>query len=281
VETVGLIAAPLTVITALMFWIGWMRTVEIFEHFGIHVRLVDLSNQDYVQRSVDGLFIPLVALLALGIVGNWTNAVIRDRVVRRRRRRVVFIMAVSLLVVGIPALLLGVLGLAVPLMLSGWALLFSPLLLGAGVLTVIYSRWLWRCRRGMQSARFVLVPWSRVELTLVSLLLVLCAFWAATEYARAVGRGEGARFAAQVAQNPGVIVYSEQRLYLDGPNVNEEILPEQPPSKFRYKYSGLRLFAESKDRLFLLPSVWTADTRTFMVTNGPEIRVDFIPVSRG
>jgi hypothetical protein len=95
-----------------------------------------------------------------------------------------------------------------------------------------------------------------------------------------VGRGEAESFAAGIARNPGVTVYSEQRLYLEGPSVREELLPEQPPSKFRYKYSGLRLFAESKDRLFLVPPVWNAEARTSVVTLGPDIRVDLVPAPR-
>lgn len=276
-ENIGLVAAPLTVITALMFWIGWIRTDAVFAHFGLHSRLVELSNQDYIQRSVDGLFDPLAALIGATLLGYWVNVAVRDRLVRGRRRRIVIGLTATALLFGSVAFVSGLFTLSAPDNPPTLAALLSPLLLGVGLVLLVYGQWLLRCARRMRSDQFRPVPWSKVELTLVSLLVVLCAFWAATGYARAVGRGEAERFAAEISQNPGVVLYTDQRLFLIGPDVHEETLPQQPPSQFHYRYSGLRLFSESKDRLFLVPATWSTGATTFMVPTGPGLRVDFLP----
>ena len=102
-------------------------------------------------------------------------------------------------------------------------------------------------------------------------------FWAASEFAAAVGRGGAERFASGAGGRPDVVLYSAQRLFLNAPGVIEEPLPEQPEAAYRYKYRGLRLLSESKNRLFLLPAVWTPGTVTFMIDYGPGMRIEFIP----
>src|SRR4051794_7830588 len=91
VQRIGLVAAPLTLITALLFYIGWVRTDQVYEHFGVDLSLVGLSNQDYILRSVDGIYIPLGVVLVLALTGLRLHGLMRRSVVQARRQRAVSI----------------------------------------------------------------------------------------------------------------------------------------------------------------------------------------------
>jgi hypothetical protein len=279
VQRIGLVAAPLTLITALLFYIGWARTDQVYEYFGVDLSLVGLSNQDYILRSVEGIYIPLGIILVLAFCGLLLHSFIRRFFVQARRRRAVLILGWILLSLGASAFLVGAIAVARPTAIPVYTL-FVPLLLGLGIVALYYGRWLLRCFLGMRAQRPSFPARSPVELTLVSLLLVLSMFWAASEFAAAVGRGGAASFASGAGGRPDVVIYSAQRLFLNAPGVIEEPLPEQSEAAYRYKYSGLRLLSESKNRLFLLPAVWTPGTITFMIDYGPGMRIEFVSRAR-
>jgi hypothetical protein len=113
-----------------------------------------------------------------------------------------------------------------------------------------------------------------VELTLVSLLLILCLFWATSEYVAATARGRALYFAAGLAREPSVVIYSDKRLFLAGPGILEEPLPDQPTAAYRYRYSGMRLLVESQGRYFLLPAGWRPGTATLMLDQGTGMRIE-------
>ena len=256
VQRIGLVAAPLTLITALLFYIGWVRTDQVYEYFGVDLSIVALSNQDYVLRSIDGIYIPLGVILLLAFCGLLLHRFIRNFLVQARRRRAVLILGWILLLLGALAFLAGALNVARPGALPIYTL-FVPLLLAVGIISLYYGQWLLRCLVGMKLQRPTLPARSPVELTLVSLLLVLSMFWAASEFAEAVGRGRAVSFASATGGRPVLLSIARSACFWMAPGVTEEPLPEQPASAYRYKYSGLRLLSESKNRLFLLPPVWT------------------------
>src|SRR5215212_5734140 len=86
VQRIGLVAAPLTLITALLFYIGWARTDQVYEYFGVDLSFVALSNEDYVLRSIDGIYIPLGVILVLAFCGLLLHRFIRNFLVQARRR---------------------------------------------------------------------------------------------------------------------------------------------------------------------------------------------------
>jgi hypothetical protein len=105
------------------------------------------------------------------------------------------------------------------------------------------------------------------------MLVVLSLFWAATDYARAYGRGRAVAYARDLAVRPGVVAYSAERLFLQGPGVREAALPAGQHAS--YRYSGLRLLTETNGRLFLLPAGWTTTNGTAIVLAGDKLRVEF------
>ena len=82
---------------------------------------------------------------------------------------------------------------------------------------------MWLRRREVLGDRDPTQPgWAgTVSLVLVVLLVVVSLFWATTNYAREYGRGRADQYARQLAVRPGVIVYSADRLFLNGPGVVE------------------------------------------------------------
>jgi hypothetical protein len=77
-----------------------------------------------------------------------------------------------------------------------------------------------------------------------------------------------------------VILYSVQPLGLDGPGVDYTSLPADP-SRFRFRYSGLKLLVRSGGKYFLVPAGWSSRSGapTFAIPDGDDIRVEFQPGS--
>jgi hypothetical protein len=276
-RAIGLVVAPITLITALLFYVGWVRTFSFFRLFGVNVQLLRYSNQDFMLRSVDSIFHPLGITFALCLLGWWAHAVVRWCIRNRGTQK-------ALRAAGLTLVALGALGVGVGLLtvISPAALLVptlvTPLLLGLGIVLVAYGHWLLRCLPGLQDPTRRRLPerGSPVELTLLSLLLVLCLFWATSEYVAATARGRAQYFAAGLAREPAVVIYSEKRLFLTGPGVYEESLPDQPNAAYRYRYSGLRLLVESQGRYFLLPAGWRPGAATLMLDHGAGMRIELM-----
>src|SRR5262245_23267863 len=60
--------APLTVATALLFYFGWVRTSVEATTLGVNDTIFGYSTQDYVMRSIDALFLPVLVASGLAIV---------------------------------------------------------------------------------------------------------------------------------------------------------------------------------------------------------------------
>ena len=58
---------PITVISALLFYFGYVSSRAQYEYFGIDVDTIGLSTQDYVMRSPQSLLVPLLALVVIGL----------------------------------------------------------------------------------------------------------------------------------------------------------------------------------------------------------------------
>jgi hypothetical protein len=101
--------------------------------------------------------------------------------------------------------------------------------------------------------------------------VVISLFWAASEYARALGRGRSALLEATLPYRPGVTVFSTQPLHLEGAGVDAT-----PVEGSQYRYDGLRLFIRSGGKYFLLPEQWSAASgRAIVLPDNDRMRVEF------
>jgi hypothetical protein len=281
VQVVTAIVAPTTVLTALLFYFGWIRTNALFQYFGVDATVLGFTTQDYLLRSTEALYVPLGTLLVLGLAGVRAHGLVEAWLAGRRPGRLPRRTALAVGAVGVVGLALfarGVAGVAVP-RLSRDGFLVTPVCLGLGTILGAYAQWLWRRLRqpsgrrgGASRARWP----GLVGLGLVAMLVVLSLFWATTDYARAYGRGRAVAYARDLAVRPGVVVYSAERLFLQGPGVRELALPAGEHASYRYRYSGLRLLTEAHGRLFLLPAGWTTtDGAAIVLAGDGKLRVEF------
>jgi hypothetical protein len=116
------IVTPLTLITALLFYSGYVSARSQYEYFGIDVDTIGLSTQDFVMRHPQPLLVPLLVLSLLAVAGLLLHNAIQPRAglvgVRRARLAVIVVLA------------LGVLG-----------LFLYPVLGGLAYYAVVVPRW--------------------------------------------------------------------------------------------------------------------------------------------
>ena len=268
VEAVRLVVAPTTLLGALLFYFGWVFTNARSLYFGIDPSTLGFSNQDYLLRSIDPVFLPFGALLLVGLVGVAAHRAV-DRVLERRDgERLLAPVVLVLAVVGSVLFAVGMAGVANRPLL-GTDFLLTPAGLGVGVACVSYAAYLRGRLLPMGASR------SPVAAVLVAMLVVLCLFWATGDWAQAVGRGRAQQLAQSLRQRPGVVVYSDGPLHLDVPGVTETVLGGPSPV---YRYRGLKLLIRSGGKFFLLPATWTPrDGVAVVLADGDGLRFEFTP----
>jgi len=278
-ETVGLVVAPTTLLAAVALYFGFVLTASRAAYFGIDHSTLALSRNDYMLRSTDALFVPLGALVLAGLVALAAHSITGGALDRDLRvselRWVVRILGL----VGLLLFAFGVAALFRPPVVTTYYLV-PPLSLGIGAALLAYAVYFERRARargrsdkGADSGR----PLSTLSVVLVSLLVLLSIFWATNEYASALGRGRAQQLAAALSSRPGVVIYSNQRLGITGPGIDEQRLAGSDLA-YQYRYSGLRLLIRSGGKFFMLPTGWTRDQGSVIVLpESRSIRLEFLP----
>jgi hypothetical protein len=238
----GSIVAPTSLLTALLFYFGRLHAYWYFRHFGVNFTVLDLSTQDYLIRSVDGLFVPMIVILLVGLValtGLWAA---HAEVARRASRRLTLRVAGTVAAAG--ALLLGtsLVALADPAVLAAAAAL-PGLFLTAGMLLLAYAGELWRAAPTART-RIARPAWlALAERAGVFLLVSIGLFWSVANYSASVGTGRARQTEALLAYEPTVVLFSEQSLSVAGPGVTETacaaiVLPRAPSIRLQFTPSG-------------------------------------------
>jgi hypothetical protein len=259
------IVAPVTLLSALLFYFGYVSARTQYEYFGIDVDTIGLSTQDYVMRSPQPLLVPLLVLTLLAVAGLLLHKAIRGRVTAGSARTVRQVRVGVIL-----ALVLGVVGLlAYPLIgqLPYYAL-FVPLLIGLAAAALAYLTYLARTIEPELGSQRVLV-------ILLAVVTTTCAFWATATTAQYSGRGLAKSDARDLDRFPVVILDTKERLQLRSPGIEETALRAGAGQTFNYRYRGLRLLVVGDDRLFLVPQQWTASNTTLVVPLDGDVRVQF------
>jgi hypothetical protein len=255
------IITPVTLITALLFYFGYVSARSQYEYFGIDVDTLGLGTQDYVMRSPQPLLVPLLVLSLLAVAGLLLHNAIQPRAgldaVWWAR-----LAAIEFLVVGVLGLFMyPVLG-----ELAYYALVI-PLVIGLAAAVLAYLSYLTTKLRD-----------QRPQVVLIALLAVValtCAFWATATTAQYSGRGLAKSAAKDLDRFPVVILDTKERLHLRSPGVEETVLEPRAGQTFNYRYRGMRLLIVGKDRLFLVPQQWNASDTTLVVPLNESIRVQF------
>ncbi len=274
---IALAASQTAVLTAVLYYFGWARTNATLAAFGLDPSVVGYDTTDYVLRSISVAFPTAVGTAALGLTLLATHrlAVVpalrgprRSRARRVTRAGVLGLHLLAVAAAGVlaaavlrPTFVAARLGIGVPLIVTGLAVLFAYL----GHLRRRYPH--------DMPARNWAGASGRAPAVLLAGLALLGAFWAAGLQADTVGRRIANDIVTGLPARPAVLLFSEHRLYLSGTGVHTTEFAE---GRYRFRYAGIRTLARSDDTLLLIPVGWRPDgrDRVFVVPDDGTIRYD-------
>ena len=275
-ELIGLVVAPTTMITALLYYFGWVRTGAFFGYFGVDQSTLQLSATDYLLRSAGVAFRPLAALLLVLGAWSWLHLTLQRagvpgkhaRAIRRARAALPWCAAA---LIGPPVVSL----LAAPLPFL--PPLAAAALLGAGALLADLELRLRSQRRTLADGTpgHTNGPRWAAHLVLASTVF-LALFWSTAVYANASGHALAVGIAAQPATRPGVTLYCRQRPAISGHGVTTTVLTDKD-NQYRYRYDGLVLLLHDNTTWLLLPIAWARDDPVIRLPDDPSCRLDFHP----
>lgn len=271
-------------------------------YFGVPPSLVELTTADYVLGSLNSVFLPLIsiALTSLALLG--IHRLIVPRALKAKATvtatRTLSLIVGLVQVVGIALSGLALIGVALTsVLLVTSQIRFSlgialPLTLVASAILLGYGGYLRSLREdnridnrrrrprssGSENEAEERATQHYVGMRGIALLVVgiLGGLWSTAIYAGQVGE----RFAHDYAKNlrglPEVIVYSTERISLTGHGVVAKEI-RQSGSKYRYRYSGVRLFSYTRDRYILLPVGWQKGRDSIsIISDNDTVRIDII-----
>lgn len=273
---VSVFGPPLTVATALLVYFGWARSDEQARELGLEESVLGMSTRDYVLRSIDTLFVPLLVVGGVGIAWLLAHeqisaAIDHGRGLPRWRRGFRWL---RFSWIALPAL-----GLIAGLVWPMWLELIVPLAMAVGILITSYASVM--CRRidaltlaDGEGGRLARWHWPLMKL-LVGALVALTIFWELSMFAGVVGRGLAHQIVAGLDDRTGVVVYSKQDIQLGGPGVTKYRITE-PSSAYGFRYDGLRLLQRTGDKFYLLPVGWrTPADGVIALPDDGSVRVEF------
>jgi heme/copper-type cytochrome/quinol oxidase subunit 2 len=273
------VVAPITIISALLFYFGYVSSRAQYAYFGIDVDTIGLSTQDYVMRSPQPLLVPLLVLVMIAValvaLHLWVTAWLGRA--RPERARIVTHRA---LYIGLVILAAGITLIILYPVLADWPYynLVTPIIVAVGAGVVAYS---WRLVSRLPPQPDALPspagsPALR-RMGLVSLCVLVAAtlFWSTATIAQWSGRGLARQDARHLDDLPRVILDTKERLYITDPFIKETALPPSEGQTFHYRYRNLRLLIQGKDRMFFVPDAWSASDSTLVVPLDDSVRVRF------
>jgi hypothetical protein len=281
---IGAVIGPTTVVLALLYYFGWVRTTYQAHQLGLDDTLLGYTTQDYVLRSIAPLEGPLLVtlaaiLLALGAhraIVSWIDEQLRHPEGNQRVVRQVRWFSAGLGVGGVVLVVLGILGAQV-VRPSRFVSLWAPIALVVGIALLSYAAHLYNryVSKGTPGAREV-AGINLVAAGVMSALLLLCALRAVSHYAAIRGIELAAQVERVLPSQPDVTVYSVKALALE-PSVLETKIGDEA-SAYRFKYSRLKLLFRADHRFFLRPSD-LSDTRNIILADTNDIRLELAPAS--
>lgn len=265
------IIAPVTLVTTLLFYFGYVSSRAQYRYFGLDVDTIGLSTNDFVMRSPQVLLVPLLAV-ALASIGLLLLHV------RLRRhppsgRAIGQALTVALLVLAAGLAL--VLGYA---WFGRWDYyaLVTPLLIGAGTACVAYALWMPTAPDRWHRSDDDRAGWVRPAVTALALVVVATSlFWATATLAEWTGRGNALQTARHLEDLPAVILDTKDRLFLTDGIVQESSLQGGTAEGFRFRYRGFHLLIQGETHMFVVPERWSASNSTLAVPLDGTTRVQF------
>ncbi|MEI6623561.1 MAG: hypothetical protein WCP28_16850 [Actinomycetes bacterium] len=265
---------PITLITGLLFYFGWARVQEQSLQMYQRDFLFSYSTTDYVLRSVDSLFFPLLVLSAFSIaflaLHRWLKRLIAsgNSGWAAPAGRVVSLVGIVLLVFALLYQFGKVTGPP-----DGFALfpdVAAPAALAAGSILVAYGAWLHLQARPSRPDRSP--HWHRTAAAgALSAIVALALFWGVGNYA--ILRGDA--FAQQIDLDylgyPAVTVYATKDLGLGNARLTTET---GSTAAFPYRFTCLRLLDRVEDTWYLIPEDWHFSNKLILLQASSDVRFE-------
>ncbi len=262
------VGSPIALATALLFYFGWRRSEEQAKLFGADASVFAMSTQDFVLRSVNAVFAPLIAVLLVGLLLVHTHHRVKtgsvsERWLRRYVQALRFCWAVFL-----------PLGFALVALEEPGTVSFKGALLPLCVVLSIggpvYAGVLDRSVRPAQLGA------PRMGAALLTALLTVVVFWQTERWAAVGGQALADAIQAEPAQWLGSAeVYSAKDLRIEGTSV-VRTRRGGPDAAYPFSYSGLYLLQRSGGKYFFITDRWDAgEGRLIVLPDTADIRVEF------
>ncbi|MGI5378521.1 hypothetical protein ACQEV2_30580 [Streptomyces sp. CA-251387] len=264
------LATLLSLIAALLFYAGAVRTRAYFEYFHIDVLALGLSFPEFVMRSLRLVTAPVVLTGVVAVV------VLRDphllsrsvlpllpprvvgwcrRVMRRAARFHLLVLCVAVV------------------MLFSWGRIqphpwLVPVLLATGIL-------LGQSPAANEGRRPTGIRARGAPLTAAC----LCLLWAVALAAQQAGLRDAEHSADHLVGGTAIVVFSTDQLSMTGRGLQMKDLGKQ--MHYRYRYTGLRLVIERGGRYHAVAVGWQHDTdSTYVIRETDDLRVELMPGAR-
>jgi hypothetical protein len=130
--------APTTLLTSLLFYFGWSRAYWFYIYFGVNSTLLDLTTRDYVQVSLDALFVPMTVVALAGLLALWGHAMLRVRLTTGAEPRLLRVAIPAMAAAGAVLATAGLWSVVTPTRLDRY-LAVPPLSLVLGVVLLVYA----------------------------------------------------------------------------------------------------------------------------------------------
>ena len=274
----GGIVAPTTLLTALLYYFGWLHAYYLFGYFGVNSTALGFGTVDYLMRSVDALYVPLAVALIIAMLALWGNAALLPTLragsaeLRSRFLRVVTASGIALAVAGASLTLLIGGG------SSGYVAL-APVGFALGVVIVGYAVHMRRVLRPAGQQDRAAAGWAGAAEWMIAFFLVAIGlFTAASDYAGGVGLTRARQLAAELPAQPAVVLYSQHNLDLPPEGITRTRCASADAG-YRYRYDGLVLVLESAGKYLLLPRQWSRDGGfpAILLAESNAILLEFYP----
>jgi hypothetical protein len=94
--SVSSFVAPITLISGILFYFGYVYTTTQYGYFGLDVDTIGLGTQEFIMRSPGPLLTPLLAAGLIAVVIGLAHAAVRRRIeVAPRRHRGDFVVSAA------------------------------------------------------------------------------------------------------------------------------------------------------------------------------------------
>jgi hypothetical protein len=309
---VGTIAAPVTILGALLFYFGYVSAASEYAYFGLDVDTIGLSTQGFIMRSPQTLLTPLLVLTLASAVFFALNAAIHRRITSAIElmenagdlystpaQHVRHVRAVTqrMRIPGMIILFIGVIMLSGYSYMRDWVFygLVTPLLIAFGAAIIAYTShvlsFIQRLQANQEQTTVKEGEAVRSERdqggssllarrttgVFVYVLIAASIFWATATVAQWSGRGLAHYTATHLDALPWIILDTKEFLFLHDPSVPQpELLTGSEGQTFHYRYHGLRLLIVGQNRMFLVPAQWSEYDTTLIVPLDGSMRVQFL-----